>query len=106
MDSIGDAYKVFPQMIRAVKDYYMLSGITLSTKCDYEVVCMTLLSRFEKLREIITEFCNIENAAPKNGTVKRLLPHVCLYFYFICLIFNLKGLKRDGSLYFIFTRVV
>ena len=67
-------------LIREVTDFYMGSNIKLDTKPDYAVVCKTILDKFPKLKERIAHFCSIENAAPKKGTVKRLQPHVSIYF--------------------------
>lgn len=69
----------YNKLIREVKDFYIGSNIVISTKPDYEVVCKSILEKYPRLNERITQYCKIENAAPKKGTVKRLQPHV---FYF------------------------
>jgi hypothetical protein len=71
---------VYNCLCREVKDFYMSKNIEINTKADYEVVCNTILDKYPRLKKVIKQYCAIENAAPKNGSVKHKQAHVSFSF--------------------------
>ncbi len=80
--------KAYKTVIKKCADFYLTKDVDKMQ--DYEVVCKSILGKYDRFNKKITTICNIENSSPSRKAVKRLNPHVGLLFYYTGVI---KGSK-------------
>lgn len=71
----GDPMMSLNAIIKSTADYYLAHNIEINKMQDYEVVCKSLLSKYSRLNQSVSDLCRLENASPQRKSVKRLNPH-------------------------------